>query len=105
MPKDQEKNTPLNSQDLGAEIEDNCLDCGRDLDNWDNNPFLVRCPKCQQLWQAYGLVSEHLTDINAHTIGQLLDWVFNQTNPEKDEVFYRATLVAQNYLNPPHLNN
>jgi transcription initiation factor IIE alpha subunit len=32
---------------MNAVIEDNCLKCGADLDNWDNNPFIRHCDKCE----------------------------------------------------------
>lgn len=32
---------------MNAVLEDTCLKCGADLDNWDNNPFRRHCDTCE----------------------------------------------------------
>ncbi len=54
--------------------------------------------QAQDLEIAYQIISEHLTDTNNHTVAKLLDFALGKHEPEQDEIFYRATLAARDFI-------
>lgn len=61
--------------------------------------FCAPCDQKEQFAEAVKMVTDHLTDINAHTLVKMLDYQLNGAEDnQKDEVMYKTYEVAKNFL-------
>lgn len=53
----------------------------------------------EELANAYRVISDHLTDNNAHSFNLLFAWhMGDNSDPRMTEILYRADLVLHNFL-------
>lgn len=61
--------------------------------------FCAPCDTREQFDEAVKMVTDHLTDINAHTLVHLLKWnLYGCEDTAKDELMYRSYEVAKNFM-------
>lgn len=61
--------------------------------------FCAPCESKEQLDDALKLITDHLTEINAHTIVRMIEWQFHGCeDTAKDEIMARTYEVAKNFL-------